>query len=160
MCMCICARYVDVLWHYVWNTAHTVTFPLDITKTRLQLQQQKMKSANYKGMMGTMFGILKHEGVQGKLASIIITFAPYISCPLRYSHLRSYSRSVSGSTTSCIATSSIYYAAHQYIWKFTSTGSGTRYAPSTSSSFSSTTHLVVFVMVLIFSFSRFVFTAS
>jgi solute carrier family 25 uncoupling protein 27 len=47
------------------SISELVTFPLDITKTRLQLQQQKMKSANYKGMTGTMYAILKEEGIKG-----------------------------------------------------------------------------------------------
>jgi len=48
--------------------AETLTFPLDITKTRLQLQNELVKKGEgtvYKGMVGTAFGIVKNEGFSG-----------------------------------------------------------------------------------------------
>jgi len=56
--------------------AETVTYPLDITRTRLQIQgeklaqqqqqqqqQQQHKGTNHRGMFRTMFGIIKEEGL-------------------------------------------------------------------------------------------------
>lgn len=44
--------------------AETVTYPLDLTKTRLQIQGEGGSRAHYRGMLRTAVGIAKEEGVQ------------------------------------------------------------------------------------------------
>ena len=48
------------------SVAETVTYPLDLTKTRLQLQGEIAAGEvhlKYRGMLGTAFGIVKEEGL-------------------------------------------------------------------------------------------------
>eukprot|EP00048_Salpingoeca_helianthica_P018489 m.242123 g.242123 ORF g.242123 m.242123 type:complete len:303 (-) comp25228_c0_seq1:54-962(-) len=59
------ARYVFSC--FAAAVAESVTFPLDITKTRLQLQREAIaggKQAPYRGMMGTALGIVREEGLR------------------------------------------------------------------------------------------------
>jgi len=79
------------------TVAETVTFPLDITKTRLQLQGEHASRNNtthqaYRGMVRTAAGIVKEEGLrklwQG-LPPAILRHLVYSGCRMGfYEHLR------------------------------------------------------------------------
>jgi solute carrier family 25 uncoupling protein 27 len=44
------------------TAAETITFPIDLTKTRLQIQQQRQGTVGYRGALQTASGIVREEG--------------------------------------------------------------------------------------------------
>ena len=68
-CECPCCRMAsDFLYKYALSAAaatvaETVTFPLDLTKTRLQIQGEGAPNPTaYRGMLKTALGIIREEG--------------------------------------------------------------------------------------------------
>uniref|UniRef100_A0A6B2ED74 Putative mitochondrial oxoglutarate/malate carrier n=1 Tax=Phlebotomus kandelakii TaxID=1109342 RepID=A0A6B2ED74_9DIPT len=55
----LCTYVVSVI---AANMAELVTYPLDLTKTRLQIQGEAMIATQYRGMLATAMGIVREEG--------------------------------------------------------------------------------------------------
>jgi len=54
-------------------TADLVSFPLDVAKVRLQIASSVATSDGaimYRGLFGTLFGLVKHEGVRSLYGGI------------------------------------------------------------------------------------------
>lgn len=67
--------------------AETVTFPLDITKTRLQVQGQFSSKGIYRGAIKTVVGIVKEEGLRklfNGLGPAVLRHAVYSGCRLSF----------------------------------------------------------------------------
>jgi hypothetical protein len=59
-----CCASTQPVSHTTVLTSDAGTFPIDITKTRLQVQSAQIGSQAYRGMMATAAGIVKEEGVR------------------------------------------------------------------------------------------------
>ncbi|XP_030760597.1 mitochondrial uncoupling protein 4 isoform X1 [Sitophilus oryzae] len=80
-------KFVDSLWCVyavsvvaAWN-AEFLTYPLDLIKTRLQIQGELNKNGGkvpYRGMLGTAVGITKEEGIHKLWQGIHAAFARHL----------------------------------------------------------------------------------
>ncbi|XP_050297955.1 mitochondrial uncoupling protein 4 isoform X2 [Anthonomus grandis grandis] len=80
-------KFVDSLWCVyavsvvaAWN-AEFLTYPLDLIKTRLQIQGELNKNGNkvpYRGMLGTALGITKEEGLHKLWQGVHAAFARHL----------------------------------------------------------------------------------
>lgn len=68
--------------------AESVTFPLDITKTRLQIQGEQLRVVQpRRGMVGTAAGIFREEGVRGLWRGItpaVLRHVVYSGCRMNF----------------------------------------------------------------------------
>ncbi|XP_019848686.1 PREDICTED: mitochondrial uncoupling protein 4-like [Amphimedon queenslandica] len=82
----------DFLWKYLLTimaagVSETVTFPLDLTKTRLQIQGELQKTTAYKGMLRTAYEIVRGEGffkLWKGLQPAVVRHAVYSGCRMSF----------------------------------------------------------------------------